>query len=265
MNVLSFFAHPDDETMLSGGIFALLARGGARIHYLCATRGEGGEAGEPPVCSLEELGAVREQEMRCAVGALGGGSLRFLNYIDPRVGPDDSLFAYTEDVEELSRWIKAALLEWEINVLVSHGSNGEYGHPAHVLSHQAARQALLELGDAAPAFYTAAACFPGHPRPRLANQDDEADLVVDVSPVLAQKTQAALCHLSQNALFVRRPSQESGRKMTVPEVIMTLESLHLVRDAGSGKPAEELVQILAPYLVDPASLEGECSEEAGQA
>ena len=44
MNILVFFAHPDDETMLCGGTLALLAQAGAKIHFVCATRGEGGEA-----------------------------------------------------------------------------------------------------------------------------------------------------------------------------------------------------------------------------
>ena len=43
--ILTIIAHPDDETMLSGGTLALLARAGAEVHYLCATRGEGGEVG----------------------------------------------------------------------------------------------------------------------------------------------------------------------------------------------------------------------------
>jgi len=59
VNVLAFFAHPDDETMMAGGALALLARSGARVHYYCATRGEGGETGEPPVCTIPELGDVR--------------------------------------------------------------------------------------------------------------------------------------------------------------------------------------------------------------
>ena len=47
MNVLAFFAHPDDETMLIGGTLAILAQNGVRVHYVCATRGEGGEVGRP--------------------------------------------------------------------------------------------------------------------------------------------------------------------------------------------------------------------------
>ena len=80
--VLTIIAHPDDETMLSGGALALLARAGAEVHYLCATRGEGGEVGEPPVSTRQQLGAVREQEMRCAVDNLGGAGVDFLDYIE---------------------------------------------------------------------------------------------------------------------------------------------------------------------------------------
>src|SRR5512133_890895 len=98
MNVLAFFAHPDDETMLIGGTLAILAQNGVRVHYVCATRGEGGEVGVPPVCEPEALGDIREAELVCAVQALGGLSLTFLGYVDPRVGPDNALYPFTENL-----------------------------------------------------------------------------------------------------------------------------------------------------------------------
>ena len=52
LDVIAFFAHPDDETMLCGGTLALLDSLGARVHLLVATRGEGGEMGEPPLVGL---------------------------------------------------------------------------------------------------------------------------------------------------------------------------------------------------------------------
>ena len=64
MNVLAFFAHPDDETMMAGGALMMLARQGLQVHYYSATRGEGGEVGEPPLCTFEELGTVREVAVR---------------------------------------------------------------------------------------------------------------------------------------------------------------------------------------------------------
>jgi LmbE family N-acetylglucosaminyl deacetylase len=90
MNVLAFFAHPDDETILAGGTLAMLAENGSRVHCLSATRGEGGELGETPLCSEDELGQVRESEMVCEVGAQGRRSLTFLGYQDPRMGEDES-------------------------------------------------------------------------------------------------------------------------------------------------------------------------------
>lgn len=250
LNVLAFFAHPDDETMLAGGTLALLARVGASVHYLCATRGEGGEVGEPPMCPIELLGELREQELECAVQSLGGRSLSLLDYIDPRVGLGEELYAYTENLTSLAGQVVAALRQFEIDVVITHGSNGEYGHPAHKLSYQAARLAVESFGAQAPLLYTVSAYFEDHPRPRLANRDDLAHLVIDITPVLDRKVQAALCHRSQHALFVRRSSQEAGRQLSVPEVIMRLESLHRAYPATNGLPEDSLVVSLRPRFLN---------------
>jgi LmbE family N-acetylglucosaminyl deacetylase len=249
LNVLAFFAHPDDETMLVGGTLALLARNGAQVHYLCATRGEGGETGEPPLCSVEELGAVREAELVCAVQALGGRTLTFLGYTDPRVGPDDSLFSYTEDLTLLAGQVATSVHQAQAGVVFTHGSNGEYGHPAHVTTHLAARIAVESFGADAPLLYSVAAMFPEHPRPRLANHDDPADLVVNISPALEQKTAAALCHRTQHALFTRQASWDAGRLLGVPEVIQPLESLRRVYPGAEGPVEDDLARFLLPWSV----------------
>ncbi len=251
MNVLAFFAHPDDETMLIGGTLALLAQNGANVHYLCATRGEGGETGEPPVCTLAELGTQRERELRCAVQTLGGTSLAFLDYIDPRVGPDEELYPYTDDINAVSSQVAAHIYRNAIDVIITHGSNGEYGHPAHILTHQTTRNAVRSInGDGSKiSFYSVAANFPDHPRPRLANKDDPAHLILDITSALPQKTEAALCHQSQLALFVRRSSQKAGRQMTVPEVIMRVESLHRAIPNTDQDLEDELTGLLQPWVL----------------
>lgn len=249
MNVLAFFAHPDDETMLIGGTLALLALAGAQVHYLCATRGEGGETGEPPLCSVEELGNVREQEMVCAVKTLKGRSLTFLDYIDPRVGPENELFAYTDNLTYLAGQVAATIKQFDAQVVLAHGSNGEYGHPAHKVSYLAARLAVESFVEQAPLLYTVSASFPDHPKPHISNPDDPADLILDIQPALELKTQAALCHQTQSALFVRRASQDAGRQLSVPEVIVHLESLHRAYPPHDGALADELVAMLRPYLV----------------
>jgi LmbE family N-acetylglucosaminyl deacetylase len=249
MNVLAFFAHPDDETMLAGGTLALLAQNGAQVHYLCATRGEGGETGEPAVCSTEKLGVYRERELVCAVQKLGGRSLTLLDYIDPRIGLNNQLFSYTDNLTYLAGEIAATIKQFGIQVVITHGANGEYGHPAHITSHQAARLAVESFGDEAPLLYTVSAQHERHPKPRLANPDNPAHLVLDVQDVLEQKTQAALCHRSQRALFVRRASQEAGRQMSVAEVVMRLESLHRAYPAVNGKLDDPLANALRPWAI----------------
>jgi N-acetylglucosamine malate deacetylase 2 len=234
MDILAFFAHPDDETMLCGGTLALLSSLGARVHLLIATRGEGGENGEPEVCPREQLGQVRENELRCAAQALGAASLTVMDYIDPTVGPDNQLFPFTDNIESLAAELVEAIRLRKASVLLVHGVNGEYGHPAHKLAHQAACLAVQILDKEAPLFYTVQAAFAAHPYPRLANVDTPAHLVLDITLALSRKTEAALCHRTQHALFIRHHSQEAGRTVSVPEVIMRLESLHRVLPQANG-------------------------------
>ncbi len=236
LDILAFFAHPDDETMLCGGTLALLAQQGVRVHLLIATRGEGGEMGDPELCTRGQLGRVREGELRCAAQHLGAASLTVMDYHDPLVGPENQLFPFTDDMDSLAAQVIEAAHLRHAEVILAHGINGEYGHPAHKLVHEAAQKAVHSLADAAPLFYTIQGAFPGHPQPRLANADAPAHIVIDISPVMDQKTAAALCHRTQHALFVRHMSQETGRKIMVEEVIQPLESLHRVLPAVNGSP-----------------------------
>jgi N-acetylglucosamine malate deacetylase 2 len=246
MNILAFFAHPDDETMLCGGTLALLAAGGANVHYLLATRGEGGEVGDPPLCTQAELGMLREAEMACAVTALNGVSLDFLDYIDPLVGPENTLFPFEAELEQVVDALKLHMRLREIDAVITHGKNGEYGHPAHKLVNLAASLAAASFEKDAPLLYHVQSAFEGHPKPHLMNKDEPAHLILETEPVKAAKTAAALCHRSQHALFVRRASERAGRPVSIPEVITTIESLH-----RSYPPVEKQVQdALAALLQD---------------
>lgn len=93
-------------------------------------------------------------------------------------------------------------------------------------SYQAARLAAESLGEKAPLFYSWQVFFPAHPKPHLANRQDEAYLIIDIHPVLSKKIEATLCHRSQHTLFVRNTERRTGRKTTIPEVVMSVESLH---------------------------------------
>src|SRR2546428_12037191 len=79
--LLGIFAHPDDEGSMSG---ALLKYNTLDIEtgLVCATRGEVGEIADPALATPENLGEVREGEMRAATEVLGVHNLRFLGYRD---------------------------------------------------------------------------------------------------------------------------------------------------------------------------------------
>ncbi|PKO07349.1 MAG: hypothetical protein CVU41_01220 [Chloroflexi bacterium HGW-Chloroflexi-3] len=225
MNILVFFAHPDDETMLCGGLLTLLSKSGHDVHYLSCTRGEGGECGVPPLCNQAQLGSLRELELACAVEELGGKSLQFLDYVDPLVGPDNSLFSFTQDQEKLEIELKEYIKKRDIDLLITHGSNGEYGHPGHLTVYQITQKIIQSEFPEMP-WYTVQAYYDNSPKPHILNKADQADWIIDVSSVINKKIRAALCHKSQHALFVRRKSQELGKSVSVSEVIQPEESYH---------------------------------------
>lgn len=223
MRILAFFAHPDDETILAGGTLALLSKFGCSVHYLIATRGEGGEVGDPPLCNRTDLGQIRELETETAIQALGGTTLRFMNYVDPVVGLDNQLYSFSEDRMGVVSLLDGYVKQNAINIIISHGSNGEYGHPAHKFVYSVVKT-LIEIGSPELMWYTVQADYPETKKPHLTNKDDAADWVADVSSVLPQKLTAAQAHKTQHALFVRRKQRELGREVELSEVISSEES-----------------------------------------
>ncbi len=246
LRLLCIVAHPDDETRLTGGLLALLATRAANIHVLCLTRGEGGELGEPALTTREELGGLRAQEMHCAVAALGVTGNDFLGYVDPTVGPGDELFAPEHDTAELNAQISNVIAVQRPEVILTHGSNGEYGHPAHCLLHEIVSEVVKGLSEPTPLLYSFAANYPDHPYPRLTNTDDSAHIVVDISDHFAALISAAKCHRTQHALFGRRLSEEWGRPVSLEELIRLVprEGLHRHWPPLDGAPHDRLQRAL---------------------
>ncbi len=220
LRILAFFAHPDDETVFLGGSLAFLAERGAEIHYLCATRGEGGEMGDPPICARDELGKVRENELRCAVEALGGKSVQFLDYQDPLVGPNNELYAFSDNVDQVAEEISEIISAIKPQIILTHGPGGEYGHPAHIQAHQAMMSALSGMGFSIESVYA-----PSWLSRETGKFTPEPDIEVDISPWKEKKLEAIQCHRSQYGLFIRKSSERAGRPVTIPEIVRTREAL----------------------------------------
>jgi LmbE family N-acetylglucosaminyl deacetylase len=231
-SAVCFFAHPDDETILAGGIVALLARQGVHVQVVCATRGEGGELGEPPVVPNRDfLGAAREAELRCAVHTLGA-TATVLGYVDPTVGAGDALYPFAVEFDALAAQFGDIARRYHADLVLTHGADGEYGHPAHQLVHRAVR-AGVPVAMPETLIYTVAACVPSI-EDRLWNQSEPAHLALDIQPWGAVKVGAMLCHVSQHALFKRRRGLR-----TVPEALRTTESVRRAWPDTDGKPPQD--------------------------
>jgi LmbE family N-acetylglucosaminyl deacetylase len=247
MKILCLVAHPDDETVFAGGTLALLASRGAEVRVACCTRGEGGETGEPPLCPRSELGAMREAEARCAARALGCASVEFLPFRDPDVGPGGELSAFASSPEEIIPGIQILLGAIRPDVVITHGSSGEYGHPGHLLIHRACLEAARLSG--VPCVFTFGADFAAHPRKRSANRDDPADFVVAVDRTFERKLAAMECHRTQHASFVRRATAEAGHPVPLRDVVLRVESFRRAPIGRAVEPAAaDMVSLLGDAL-----------------
>lgn len=203
MRVLAIAAHPDDE-LFGAGYLAKLVAEGNELHLLCTTRGEGGEVGEPPVGPKERLGEYREAEMRAAARALGARDVWFLDFVDPSMEIDGEARAIDASPEEFRAAVASHFDRLRPEVVVTHGSNGEYGHPQHVYTHQTVRSAVASLTPWQPSeFLTWCANTGTNAEDRLTNRDDPADFTLDISPWFHVKLATALAHRSQHAMFLR--------------------------------------------------------------
>ena len=218
--VLFVHAHPDDETIVTGGTLAALAAVGRSPALVTLTRGERGEVVPGPFAPLQGttgLGPHREAELAAACALLSIEDHAFLGRpparaagLEPRVyedsgmewGPDGwavaapdappSALTRAPAVEALNDLLALAD-EWGVDAVVSYDERGGYGHPDHVFAHRAARAVAhgLELP-----FWEVLAPegAPGSSHDELVRASSE---VHDVEPWIEQKLAALRAHATQ--------------------------------------------------------------------
>ncbi len=220
-DILVISAHPDDETLFCGGTLARYAQQGHAVYILETTRGEGGEVGEPPLTTRENLAAFREQEVRKAARILGARDIFFLPFIDPYMEINGIARHIDIPLTDFAAAIEKYVREIGPDLIITHGSNGEYGHPQHIYTHQATRLALGN-GHTQTALMSWSAWYAPSERERVLNPDDEADIVTDISPWHDIKVAAALCHKTQHAMFLRNSGAPS-----VADMVWKTEAFHI--------------------------------------
>ncbi|TWP34566.1 PIG-L family deacetylase [Leekyejoonella antrihumi] len=177
--LLFVHAHPDDESLWTGLAIAHHARLGDEVHVLTCTLGEEGEVIPSDLAHLElpagrprdpeapdPLADVRRAELRAAVAELGVTSSVVLG---EQGGPErsyrDSGMAGTPSaahprafarapLSETGALIAAHLDRLAIEVVVTYDEHGGYGHPDHIQTHRATREAVRTCSSA-PRMYAA--------------------------------------------------------------------------------------------------------------
>lgn len=154
LSLLGIFAHPDDEQTMSGA-FARAHDEGIETGLICATRGELGEIAYPELATPDNLGTVREGEMRAAAEVINLDHLWFLDYRDSGMigtpGNDDPSSFYRVNDDEAVAKIVAIIRDFKPTVIVTFDATGGYGHPDHLTAHRLANIAYKAAAD--PALY----------------------------------------------------------------------------------------------------------------
>ncbi|MEV8454107.1 PIG-L deacetylase family protein [Streptomyces sp. NPDC052095] len=207
-SLLGVFGHPDDESLLAGGVLAQHAAGDARTGV---------------VTSTWSPDSPRAAELADALRLLGAGPPRMLGYGDarnPRAAPGRPRLV-DAPLDEVVAALVCRIRSFRPDVVVTHDAVGQLtGHPDHRRTHQATLLAVHEAGiarlhpEAGEPWRPGALYCATHPEsgvdglgPLLASvgkqvlavPDADATTAVDVTPWLERKWSAILAHRGEVA------------------------------------------------------------------
>lgn len=249
--VMFVHAHPDDETIATGGTLAALAAEGLDPAVVTLTRGEQGEVRPGLFASLEGtrgLARHRETELASALSMLGVTRHAMLGTpparaagLPPRVYEDSGMawgsdgFAVAGDSATGLALTRAHVVEpitdllalaesWCVGAIVSYDERGGYGHPDHVFAHRIAR--AVAHGLEIPFWEIVS---PG-PDGAISAVRDGSDVEYDVSPWWERKIAALRAYQTQL------------------EVVSDTELVHVGGQAMTLEPVERFRQRESPKL-----------------
>lgn len=235
MSLLAVYAHPDDESFVPGGTIARYAFEGARVTLVCATRGEEGMLGEPPLADRASLGECRQEELLGSCKVLGIDRICFLDLYDGK------LDTYPHpDVEgrivEIIRQVKP-------QVVITFGPEGITGHPDHAAISHFTTDAFFDAGrpDKYPelkeqgldVYQPGKLYYSVLPKTvaesltvkLMGVEEYEITAVIDVTRYTHIKRDALFCHRTQLPDF-RKFSEQDFSKIFTTEYFSLIHSSH---------------------------------------
>jgi N-acetyl-1-D-myo-inositol-2-amino-2-deoxy-alpha-D-glucopyranoside deacetylase len=279
--LLLVHAHPDDETLTTGGTIArYAAEPDTSVTVVTCTLGEQGEVIPPELALLapdqaDQLGGYRIGELAGACAALGVRDHRFLGGVGRwrdsgmalaghgvRAATPEHLhpraFARQESFAEQVDALVAVLDEVRPQVVVTYAADGGYGHPDHVRAHEITVAAVARVPaklyfsviarstlDAGLAALATATGLPFRlPVPdELPSVPDKAiSARVDVSGQRAARIAAMRAHATQIALWESGDAVALAMSNLVAQPLLGVEEYVAADDAGGS--AEDLIEDL---------------------
>ena len=156
LRLMGVLAHPDDETLGMGGVYARYAAEGVETSLVTATLGQKGRfrglpQGDPGHPGSDRLAEIRVEELKAAVAVLGIGECHLLGYMDGALDQVDPAVAVAAIAGHLRRF--------RPQVVMTFDPYGAYGHPDHIAICQFTTAAVVAAAD--PAYRNGAT--PEHP------------------------------------------------------------------------------------------------------
>ncbi len=232
--LLVVVAHPDDESFGCGSVLLHAAARGLRTSVLCATRGDGGESR----LDSDDLGSVREAELRAAARSLGVGDVTLLAYGDSGMsGTPAPLTLAAAALTDVTDRVRDAIDQLRPHIVVTLDASD--GHRDHVVM----REATLAAVDTAahPPAATYLSCLARSSMVRWADRmravgggeaylalaslgtpDEDITTIVDVGEHLPRRWEAIRLHESQASPFDDLPED-------LQRDFLAIDRLQLVR------------------------------------
>jgi len=216
---MTVHAHPDDETIGTGGLMAKAVAAGHRVILVTGTRGELGEIVVKEMDTPDNhrrLGEIRAGELEAAMGELGVTEWENLGYRDSGMmgtdGNRDPRCYWQADLDEAARRLTWLVRRYRPDVMTTYNDFGGYGHPDHIQVHNVGVRAA-ELAGVSHVYEATvnrdqmARLMASNPQwaadaapPDVSEfglPESEITTVVDVRPAMAAKRAAMAAHESQ--------------------------------------------------------------------
>ena len=232
--LVCFHAHPDDESIATGGSIARAAAEGHRVVLVMGTDGRHGET-PADLGEGESLQDRRKAETERSAEVLGVKKVYWLGYHDsgmtgwPQNKEPNSFIG--ADVEIAAQKLAKILQDEQADVFTCYDWHGGFGHPDHIQVHRVGHRAadiaitngqkirvlestmnrtriaqmLEQLGGGD--FDPEAPADDGNPFGTL---EEEITMAVDVGEFVQVKRSSIMCHASQvtdSSMFLQMPPE----------------------------------------------------------